>query len=99
MLHGSEVEARELAEQFSWLDVLILARNESTDASSPAIVRGTMIVTNPPKGEAVGVLEVELDANLRVVSRLDYRVEVSERIAPDENLESLLALYHSLSER
>ena len=98
VFHGSEVEARELAEQFSWLDVLILARNESADTSSPAIVRDTTIVTNPPKGEAVGVLEVELDANLSVVSRRNHRVAVSEQIAPDENLETLLALYHSLSE-
>ena len=98
VFHGSEVEARGLAEQFSWLDVLILARNESTDAYSPANVQNTAIVTNPPKGEAVGVLEVGLDANLSVVSRGDYRVAVSEQIAPDENLEMLLALYHSLSE-
>ena len=98
VFHGSEVEAHELAEQFSWLDVLILARNESAGTSSPAIVRNTAIVTNPAKGEAVGVLEIGLDANLSVVSRQKYRVEVSERIAPDENLETLLALYHSLSE-
>lgn len=98
VLHGSEAEARGLAERFPWLDVLILARNESTDAYSPANVQNTAIVTNPPKGEAVGVLEVGLDANLSVVSRQDYRVEVSEQIAPDENLETLLALYHSLSE-
>ena len=98
VFHGTEVEARGLAAQFSWLDVLILARNESADTSSPAIVRNTAIVTNPAKGEAVGVLEVELDDHQSVVSRQDYRVEVSERIAPDENLETLLALYHSLSE-
>ena len=95
---GAEVEARGLAERFPWLDVLILARNESADTSSPAIVRNTAIVTNPPKGEAVGVLEIGLDANLSVVSRQKYRVGVSEQIVPDENLESLLALYHSLSE-
>lgn len=98
VFHGSEVEARGLAEQFSWLDVLILARNETTDTSLPTIVHNTTVVTNPAKGEAVGVLEVGLDANLRVVSRGDYRVEVSEQIVPDENLEMLLALYHSLSE-
>ena len=98
VLHGSEVEARGLAERFSWLDVLILARNESADASSPAIVRNTAIVNNPTKGEAVGVLKIGLDEHLSVVSRQNYRLEVSERIAPDENLEMLLALYHSLSE-
>ena len=98
VFHGTEVEARELAEQFPWLDVLILVRNESDDTSSPTIVRNTAIVTNPAKGEAVGVLEVGLDANLSVVSRGNQRVAVSERIVPDENLESLLALYHSLSE-
>ena len=95
---GTEIEARGLAEGFPWLDVLILARNESADTSSPAIVRNTAIVTNPAKGEAVGVLEIGLDTNLSVVSRQDYRVEISERIAPDENLEMLLALYHSLRE-
>ncbi len=98
VFHGTEIEARGLAEGFPWLDVLILVRNESADTSSPAIVRNTAIVTNPAKGEAVGVLEIGLDTNLSVVSRQDYRVEVSERIAPDENLETLLALYHSLSE-
>ena len=98
VFHGTEVEARELAEGFPWLDVLILARNESVDTSSPTIVRNTAIVTNPAKGEAVGVLEIGLDAHISVVSRQDYRVEVSERIAPYENLESLLALYRSLSE-
>ena len=55
-------------------------------------------MTNPPKGEAVGVLEVGLDTHLSVVSRHDYRVKISEQIAPDENLEMSLALYHSLSE-
>ena len=98
VFHGSEVEARGLAEQFSWLDVLILARDESADTSSLSVVRNTAIVTNPAKGEAVGVLEIGLDDRLGVVSRQDYRVEVSERIATYENLESLLALYHSLSE-
>ena len=98
VFHGTEVEARGLAEQFSWLDVLILAQNGSTDTSSPTIVRNTAIVTNPARGEAVGVLEIGLDAHLSVVSRQNYHVEVSERIVPDENLETLLALYHSLSE-
>ena len=98
VLHGTEAEARGLAERFPWLDVLILARNESADTSSPAIVRNTAIVTNPPKGEAVGVLEVGLDANLSVASRQSRRIAVSEKIEPNENLETLLALYHSLSE-
>ena len=96
--HGMEVEARGLAEQFSWLDVLILARNESAETSSPTIIRNTAIVTNPAKGEAVGVLEIGLDSDFSVVSRKNRRVAVSEQIAPDGNLEILLALYHSLSE-
>ena len=98
VFHGTEAEARRLAERFAWLDVLILARNESADTSSPTIVRNTATVTNPPKGEAVGVLEIGLDADSSVVSRKNRRVEVTERIAPDENLEMLLALYHSLYE-
>ncbi len=98
VLHGTEVEARRLAERFPWLDVLILARNEPADISSPTIVHSTAIVINPAKGEAVGVLEIGLDASLSVVSRGNQRVAVSEQIAPDENLETLLALYHSLSE-
>ena len=98
VFHGTEVEARALAERFSWLDVLILARNESTDTSSPTIVHNTTIVTNPTKGEAVGVLEVKLDANLRMVSRRNHHIAVSEQIAPDEELEMLLTLYHGLSE-
>ena len=98
VFHGTEVEARGLAERFPWLDVLILAQRESADTSSPTIVHNMAIVTNPAKGEAVGVLEIGLDTHLSVVSRQDYHVEVSEHIAPDENLETLLALYHSLSE-
>ena len=98
VFHATEAEAFELAERFPWLDVLILARNESANTSSSTIVRNTAIVTNPPKGEAVGVLEFGLDTHLRVVSRQDYRAEVSEQIVPNENLESLLAVYHNLSE-
>ena len=98
VFHGTEVEARRLAERFPWLDVLILAQDEPADTSSPTIIRNTAIVTNPPKGEAVGVLEVGLDTHLSVVSRHDYRVKISEQIAPDENLEMSLALYHSFSE-
>ena len=98
VLHGTEAEAQELAERFPWLDVLILARNESSETSSPTIVRNTTIVTNPSKGEAVGVLKVGLDGNLSVVSRQSRRVAVSEQIAPDEHLEMLLGLYDSFSE-
>ena len=98
VFHGTEAEAGGLAERFPWLDVLILARNEPADTSSPAIVRNTAIVTNAAKGEAVGVLEVELNANRDVVSRGNQHVAVSEKIEPNENLETLLALYHSLSE-
>ena len=98
VFNGSEAEARGLAEQFPWLDVLVLTQNESAEISSPTIVRNTTIVTNPPKGEAVGVLVLGLDANLSVVSRQNQRVGVSERIASDENLEMLLGLYDSLSE-
>ena len=43
-------------------------------------------------------MEIRLDAYLSVVSRQNQRFEVSERIAPGGNLETLLALYHSLSE-
>ena len=71
VFHGTEDETRGLAERFPWLDVLILSRNESAETSSPTIVRNTTIVTNSAKGEAVGVLEVGLDANLSVVIGTD----------------------------
>ncbi len=101
VFHGSETEARELAERFSWLSVLVLAQNEPTETPSvpPIVVGDTTIVTNPAKGEAVGVLEVGLDANLQhVVSRENQRIAVSEGILPDADLETLLGLYDFLSE-
>ncbi len=101
VFHGSEAEARKLAEAFPWLSVLVLAQNQPSETSSdaPIVVRDTTIVTNPAKGEAVGVLEIGLDANRhKVVSRKNQRVAVSEGIVPDADLETLLALYDSLSE-
>ena len=101
VFHGSEAEARELAARFSWLSVLVLAQNEPSESASatPIVVGGTTIVTNPAKGEAVGVLEIGLDAvRQQVVSQKNQRVAVSEGIAPDADLEALLALYDSLSE-
>ena len=101
VFHGTEAEARELAEGFPWLSVIVLAQNESSaeiSTETPIVVGDTTIVINSTKGEAVGVLEVGLDANHQVVSRKNQRVAVSEGITPDADLESLLALYDSLSE-
>ena len=100
VFHGEEDEARTLAEKFSWLSVLIHAKNESTEVASdtPTVIGNTTIVTNPAKGEAVGVLEIGLDAAQQVTSRQNQRVPVSERITPDPDLEMLLTLYHNLSE-
>ena len=100
VFHGSETEARELAKSFSWLSVLVLAQNEPSETSSetPIVVGDTTIVTNPAKGEAVGVLEIALDAYQQVVSRKHQRIAVSEGILPDADLETLLGLYDFLSE-
>lgn len=100
VFHGEEDEARTLAEKFSWLSVLIHAKNEPSEVVSdtPIVVGKTTIVTNPAKGEAVGVLEVGLDADGQVISRNNQRVSVSERITPDADLEMLLALYDDLIE-
>ena len=100
VFHGTEAEVRKLAEGFTWLSVLVLAQNEPSETSSdaPIVMRDTTVVTNPAKGEAVGVLEIGLDAHQQVVSRKNQRVAVSEGIAPDADLETLLALYDSLSE-
>ena len=101
IFHGSEAEARELAGQLSWLSVLVLAQNEpsESDSATPIVVGDTTIVINPARGEAVGVLEVELDAvRQKVVSRKNQRVAILEGITPDAALETLLALYDSLSE-
>ena len=100
VFHGSEAEARELAERISWLSVLVLAQNESSveiPTETPIVVGNTTIVINPAKGEAVGVLEVGLDTNRQVVSRKNQRIAISEGIVPDANLEALLTLYDSLS--
>ena len=101
IFHGSETEARELAGRLSWLSVLVLAQNEpsESDSATPIVVGDTTIVINPARGEAVGVLEVELDAvRQKVVSRKNQRVAILEGITPDAALETLLALYDSLSE-
>ena len=100
VFHGEEDEARTLAEKVPWLSVLILAKNESSEIASdiPTVVGKTTIVTNPAKGEAVGVLEIGLDANRQVISRQNQHLSVSERITPDADLEMLLALYDDLTE-
>ena len=100
VFHGTEAEARQLTEKFSWLSVLILAQNEASELSkdTPIVVGTTTIVTNPAKGEAVGVLAVGLNTDQQVISRRNHRVAVSEGIVPDPVLETLLTLYHSLSE-
>ena len=100
VFHGEEDEARTLAEKFSWLSALIRTENNSSEVASdiPTVVGKTTIVTNPAKGEAVGVLEVGLDADGQVISRNNQRVSVSERITPDADLEMLLALYDDLTE-
>ena len=93
-------EARTLAQKVPSLSVLIHARNESSEvgSDSPTVVGNTTIVTNPNKGEAVGVLEVGLDSDGQVVSRQNQHLSVSERITPDADLEMLLALYDDLTE-
>ncbi len=100
VFHGQEAEARTLAEKFSWLSVLIRAQNESKEVVSdiPIVAGNTTIVTNPAKGEAVGVLEIGLDTERQVISRQNHHAVVSERITPDADLEMLLALYDNLSE-
>ena len=100
VFHGEEDEARTLAEKFSWLSVLIHAKNESSEVASdiPTVVGNTTIVTNPTKGEAVGVLEIGLDPDRQVSSRQNQHLSVSERITPDADLEMLLALYDDLTE-
>ena len=79
VFHGEEDEARTLAEKFSWLSVLVRAHNESTKVASdtPTVIGKTTIVTNPAKGEAVGVLQVGLDPNRQMISRQHQRVTVS----------------------
>ena len=100
VFHGEEDEARTLAEKAPWLSVLILVKNESSAVASdiPTVVGNTTIVTNPAKGEAVGVLEVGLDPDRQVISRQNQHLSVSERITPDPDLEILLALYDDLTE-
>lgn len=100
VFYGEEDEARTLAEKFSWLSVLIHAKNESSEVVSdiPIVAGNTTIVTNPAKGEAVGVLEIGLDTERQVISRHNHHVVVSERITPDTDLEMLLALYDDLTE-
>ena len=101
VFHGSESEAREVVAEFPWLSVIILTKNEPSGIASatPIVVGDTTIVINPAKGEAVGILEVGLDANRQqVVSRKNQHVAISEGILPDGDIEMLLALYDSLSE-
>lgn len=100
VFHGEEAEARTLAERFSWLSVLIRAQDTPSEVASdtPTVVGNTTIVTNPAKGEAVGVLEIGRDPDGQVISRQNQRISVSERITPDADLEMLMALYNDLTE-
>ena len=100
VFHGKEDEARTLAEKFSWLSVLIHAKGESSEVASeiPTVVENTTIVSNPTKGEAVGVLEIGIDPDRQVISRQNQHLSVSERITPDADLEMLLGLYDDLTE-
>ena len=100
VFHGEEDEARTLVQKVPWLSVLIHAKNESSAVASEilAVVGNTTIVTNPAKGEAVGVLEVGLAPDRQVISRNNQHLSVSERITPDADLEMLLALYDHLTE-
>lgn len=100
VFHGEEDEARTLAQKAPWLSVLIHAKDASSEVGSDSltVVGNTTIVTNPTKGEAVGILEIGLDANQQVVSRQNQRVSISERIIPDPDLEMLLTLYDDLTE-
>ena len=100
LFHASHEEAEALAKEFLWVNVLIHAQNEQTETASdtPMVVGKATIVTNPAKGETVGVLEIGLNPELDVVSRENQRIAVSERITPDADLETLLTLYNSLSE-
>ncbi len=100
VFHGEEDEARTLAEKVPWLSVLIHAKDEYSEVVSeiPLVVGNTTIVTNPTKGEAVGVLEIGRDPDGQVISRNNQRVSVSERITPDADLEMLLVLYDDLIE-
>ena len=99
VFHGTEDEARTLAEKVPWLSVLIRAQNVSSEVALdiPIVVGNTTIVTNSAKGEAVGVLEIGLDPDRQVISRQNQHVPVSERITPDADLEMLLALYDDLT--
>ena len=100
VFHGEEDEVRTLAQKIPWLSVLIHAKNEPSEIASDSltVVGKTTIVTNPAKGEAVGVLEVGLAPDGQVISRHNQHLSVSERITPDADLEMLLALYDDLTE-
>jgi len=105
VFHASREEAEKLAKEIPWLDALIVAQGEqaaflaeSANSDTPMIVGKTAMVTNPAKGEAVGVLEVGFDPNLGVISSGNQRIAVSESLTPDENLSALLSLYEKMAE-
>lgn len=69
VFHATREDANELAKEFSWVDVLIVAQDkqsielaENTDFSfdAPIVVGKTAIVTNPPKVKQLGFWRSDL---------------------------------------
>ena len=103
VFHGLHDEARELAKGFPWVDAFILTGNERAEdlqnpVNEPIVVGETIIHTCAPKGESVGVLNVGFDRDTRVVSRSNRFIQVSDQIAPSEDISTLLAFYDDLVE-
>ncbi|MBM3210759.1 hypothetical protein FJZ33_00950 [Candidatus Poribacteria bacterium] len=101
--HASLKEAQKLAEDFPWLDVIIVSgdkymEDSENPVSGPIIVENTTIVMNPPRGESVGVLDISLDHNKQVISRDNKLIQVSEQIEPSEEISALLRLYEDMTE-
>ena len=94
VVHGTQEAAHTLAESFPWIDVLIVAGNQPKDRygiHSPSIFTGeNVIVTNVSQGEAVGVLEMARDAELKRYIFTNAYHGVPEKIAPNKQLGGVL---------
>lgn len=92
--HALQEEARTLAEEVPWIDVMIAASNQEikTNRKTEFITAGkTTLVTNATQGASVGVLEFGNPVKVQ-------QIAVSERLVPNEELSKVLALYQQLSE-
>ena len=100
VFHATHAEAKTLAKNVPWIDVLIVAGDALKDPAAlrkAAVFRGeAAIVINAGQGTAIGVLEVEHDLALPGDTFTNAYHPVSEKIMPNTDIAHLLEAYETL---